>query len=635
MAKKSLNPHAPAYRRQDLGRRAGQIWRTEGPVNFTNKAVKKLYRIITNTDQLPEQAFEIEAILKNSLFDLSKIDVLSQIQLEPVVSMIIPVFNGISYVPQCIQSFYQSPVSVRFEVIAIDNGSTDGTLQALRQLSRQLPHFHLVENARNLGFSQAINQGAALARGEFIAVCNSDIIVTPGWLDWLVAAMRADSRLAVVGPVTNYVGEGPQLDKEAATVTPETAGLYAQQVAGRSGVVSVPDRLVFFCVLVRKQYFDFLGGVSSVFGLGNYEDDDFCLRARLAGFTLAVVPGSFVYHFGSRTFKEQKIDHVEWMLNNEKIYYERVASFSTLPLISGLPHQQKRKNPLISVVVRTKDRPYPLARALNSLANQTFQDFEVVLVNDGDLSVDPLLKTFEDRFGFQYIDNHGSPGRSAALNAGLGAAQGQWITYLDDDDLVYPLHLEMLACQTADRPERILYTDANKALCWSDDLQRDLVVLERIRFAQMDFSLAKLLVDNWIPIMTFMHPAGLAREIGGYDESLGIFEDWDFLLRLAQRLPFQRIPRITCEYRLRFGTHLDDSTLLQRENALKYRAMIYDRYPAPSEDVEWLRGSTIAAMQQQMEDVRRIATLPVSELQRSFLTAARLGGFPLPEALRK
>ncbi|MEK9137490.1 MAG: glycosyltransferase, partial [Bacteroidota bacterium] len=103
------------------------------------------------------------------------------------------------------------------------------------------------------------------------------------------------------------------------------------------------------------------------------------MRARMAGFSLAIVPSAFVFHHGSRTFNDQGIDHVRLMLRNEKIFFDRVYSFSAqLPFVT---HRSERQDPpLVSVIVRTKDRPHLLQQALASLANQTFNGFEAVVV---------------------------------------------------------------------------------------------------------------------------------------------------------------------------------------------------------------------------------------------------------------
>ena len=129
--------------------------------------------------------------------------------------IIVPVFNGIDYVRQCIESIYSVTTKASFEVIAVDQASSDGSREYLRQIAHQHANFRLIENPINVGFPQAINQGANAAQAAYLAVVNSDTIVTPNWLDYLLRAMRDDPQLAVVSPMTNYVGEGPQLATDA------------------------------------------------------------------------------------------------------------------------------------------------------------------------------------------------------------------------------------------------------------------------------------------------------------------------------------------------------------------------------------------------------------------------------------
>ena len=239
MAARKLNPKAFQYHFEDLLRRTREVFQSEGPGVVIWKTLRKIFSWIWPRPAASGSGvYEIATILRDPMFDYASLNVEAAIQPEPVVSIVIPVFNGLSFVPDCVSSFFQAPSGLQFEVIAIDNGSKDGTLEALHSLSQEYPNLKVIANQINRGFAGAINQGGAwLARGEFLAICNSDIIVTPGWLDRLVQAMRSDASLAVISPVTNYVGEGPQLDLEAAHVTPDTAAEYAQQVAGRSGLI--------------------------------------------------------------------------------------------------------------------------------------------------------------------------------------------------------------------------------------------------------------------------------------------------------------------------------------------------------------------------------------------------------------
>src|SRR3989442_8607325 len=120
----------------------------------------------------------------------------------------------------------------------------------------------------------------------------------------------------------------------------------------------------------------------------NLEDDDLCVRTRMAGYRLAIEPGAFVFHHGSVTWKAGRISHDEWMTRNRPIYFDRVARLST----TLIPRPRSPVvRPDVSVIVRTVDRPLLLRQALVSLANQTFGTFEVVLVSDAGGDLDDLL----------------------------------------------------------------------------------------------------------------------------------------------------------------------------------------------------------------------------------------------------
>jgi len=544
---------------------------------------------------------------------------------EPLVSIVIPVLNGVDYVKDCIESLYASQVRFTYEVIVVDQHSTDGILNILRNYSKKHDNFLLIENKKNLGFAEGLNRGVSRAKGKFVVLANSDLVFTPGWLDPLVDLAMSDAQVAVISPMTNYVGEGPQVDCEAINLMPKEAAKYAQKISNRKGEIQVVDRLVFFCVLIKKNIYDLLGGLSGIYSIGNYEDDDFCLRARLIGFTLKIVKSSFVFHLGSKTFKRQKIDYVNIMTRNEKIFFQRTVDFSLssrlLPVFRGSTKD-------VTVILRTKNRPYFLSQSLNSLAVQTFKNFDVVIIDQGDVDIRPIIGERMKDLQINYINDYPGNGRGAALNLGLNQTTSQWVTYLDDDDLIYPTHLENLVTTiSAQMNASLVYTDVNKSLCWADEKNQNVVTLARERFIQKDFQYEELLFDNFIPILSFMHYRDEAILVGGYDESLDIFEDWDFLLRLTKDRKVVRIPRITCEYRIRFADRPNDTTLFDREKAWKFRKIIYQRYPATNDRVHNLREVTEDIVKLQIEEVKNITKMNVSDLEKSFRIAAKLGAF--------
>jgi hypothetical protein len=206
--------------------------------------------------------------------------------------------------------------------------------------------------------------------------------------------------------------------------------------------------------------------------------------------------------------------------------------------------------PRVSVLLRTKDRPGFLAEALDSLRRQTFSDFETVLVNDGGPIPMALLESAPGR-GIRVLVPPPPGGRTRALNTGLAAAHGTYVTYLDDDDLYLPAHLETLVRFLDGSGEyRAAYTSVRQLeqVLGEDGRYQD---AREITVYGRPFDAARLLYKNDIPLIGLAHHRVLAEEIGGFDETFDQFEDWDFLIRLSARTRFHHLPPVTAVYRLR------------------------------------------------------------------------------------
>jgi len=207
----------------------------------------------------------------------------------------------------------------------------------------------------------------------------------------------------------------------------------------------------------------------------------------------------------------------------------------------------------ISVIVRTKDRPALLAEAIASI-RATGHPAEIVVVNDG--GVHPNID------GVTLVEHETSRGRSEAANAGVKAAKNEYVAFLDDDDLYYPEHLATLAKAARGSNAAGWYSDAVSAFIDGENR-------EPMRIYARDFDRELLLVDNYIPLPTLLFRRADFLELGGFDPAFDLFEDWDFLIRLAQRGDFVHVPRITCEIRHIQG---GGSILLQNpEGSPKFR----------------------------------------------------------------
>ncbi len=203
--------------------------------------------------------------------------------------------------------------------------------------------------------------------------------------------------------------------------------------------------------------------------------------------------------------------------------------------------------PSVSVIVRTRDRPALLREALASLRAQTLRDFETLVVADGGEAPPPEILAPPGEGGLSLLHRVPPHGRARALNAGLDAARGRFVAYLDDDDLFLPDHLETLARFLAGSDSyRVAYTDVEQV---SQLLGEDGRYHEgpRLVVYGQAFDAARLLSSNYISLIGLMHAATDLR----YDESFDILEDWDFMIRLAERGRFHRIAKITATYRVR------------------------------------------------------------------------------------
>ncbi|MEM9290103.1 MAG: PIG-L family deacetylase [Acidobacteriota bacterium] len=291
--------------------------------------------------------------------------------------------------------------------------------------------------------------------------------------------------------------------------------------------------------------------------------------------------------------------------------------------LGGVPERlELREGPSISVIVRTLDRPEMLAEALDSLDTGLYRRVEIVLVNDG--GEPPKVP---ESLGLEVVEVNleRNRGRAGAANAGIEAATGEVIAFLDDDDLAYPEHFATLARALSALEVKVAYVDAAVCVYELDGKTGRRPAERRLPYSR-DFDRHRLLLDNYIPF----HTVALRREaladlerIEGqvFDESLPFFEDWDFLLRLSREVPFHHVPAVTCEYRhfRSAGHHVFGESPRQRADFLEVKGRVLARHLGlPEADsaaleevlglataIDGLRAETVAA--QEAEEKQRKA----------------------------
>jgi LmbE family N-acetylglucosaminyl deacetylase/glycosyltransferase involved in cell wall biosynthesis len=259
---------------------------------------------------------------------------------------------------------------------------------------------------------------------------------------------------------------------------------------------------------------------------------------------------------------------------------------------------KETEQPLVSIIVRTKNRLTLLRDALSSIATQTYPSIEVIVVNDGGPDVGPVVAEFEKFLKIRMLNLESSQGRSAAANIGLREAKGTYINFLDDDDLLLSNHVEKLAEYLTVTGEHFAYSDCEKGhYCWQQNEFE--LAGKKTPFWGIDFDPEQLRSENYIPMMTAMFSSDLLSRVGFLDESLDALEDWDLWIRMSQECCFHRVPGISAEYRI-FGKHGYDYP--------HWKSRIFDKHErtGSKDEVRRWAQSRVDALQEENLHLRRL-----------------------------
>ncbi|MDD2338034.1 MAG: glycosyltransferase, partial [Geobacteraceae bacterium] len=244
-------------------------------------------------------------------------------EMNPVsASIVILTWNQLPFTKECLASIERHTPEPH-EVILVDNGSTDGTIAWLREQANARENYSLIENSENLGFSKGCNQGIEAATGSHILLLNNDTVVTPGWLSGLMECLHSAADVGIVGPMTNSIS-GIQMVPDVSYSDTTALDGYALQFRSKYRGRRIPlRRIVGFCMLFRRELVQRVGLLDERFGSGNFEDDDYCLRAALEGYRNLVAGDVFIHHHGSASFKGNGIDFTQAMTGNHSLFSKK------------------------------------------------------------------------------------------------------------------------------------------------------------------------------------------------------------------------------------------------------------------------------------------------------------------------
>jgi len=455
--------------------------------------------------------------------------------------IIIVTHNGLEYTKKCIESVEEHTKNVHHKFIFVDNHSTDGTLEYLKTVSNST----LISNKENFGFVKGMNQGLERASASYVVWLNNDTIVTPNWLSYLISHLENESKAAVIGPMSNGTGiiQRDQSWKDEPSLNKISE--YGKKFHSKNQNKPIEyHRVAGFCIVMKGELVSKIGKLDEGYNFGWCDDDDFCKRVRKAGYKILIAQDVFIYHKSGATFAQTTDPELALSYRMQKGRRYFLHKWTKQKKKDSL---SLKDQPLVSIIMATKDREKIISNAINSILNQTYKNWELVIVNDGGTNLENLISNYSDS-RIKYINLDENKGKSYANNIAIEKSNGKIIAYLDDDDRWHQNHLEITIRELLKHKSRnLVYTNYVKVNCTISDnkeqipTKKEIIELKEDRANQVSYG-------NFIPNLNIVHNKSLFTKVGNFDEKLDYREDWDMLRRFFTCTHFIHVPEVTGEY---------------------------------------------------------------------------------------
>jgi GT2 family glycosyltransferase len=496
-------------------------------------------------------------------------------------------------------SLAEAAATLRLNLLVLDNSpetATAGEIEALAQrFSGAWARVDVRSSGSNLGFGRGHDANAARATAPWLLVINQDCIVEPGALESLVTIAAGDDASVAAWEMRQIPYEHPKAYDPATLDAPWVSGaatlfrraaydavdgfddaifMYGEDVDISWRLRAAGWRLTYQprCAVVHRTYRE-AAEVKPLQVFGGVETN-LCLRMRFGGMA-RVVQGFAMLGaeiLAPQSFPGRRLGLVKAgmraLARAPHFLGTRVAPTDAFhPLFAGWGYETRRDgafhdfrsrrehpedaHPLVSILIRTVERPAWLREALASCANQTHANLEVVVVEDGPPASRAIVEEFRNRLDIRYEATGTRVGRARAGNRALALAGGEWLNFLDDDDVFFADHVEVLLRAALARGARGAY-----GLAWETRTQvhdRDRAEYDETMHAtihRQPFDRLTLWHHNFLPIQAVLFHRSLYERHGGFAEDMDQLEDWNLWTRYTLADDFVLVEKTTSKYRV-------------------------------------------------------------------------------------
>jgi GT2 family glycosyltransferase len=501
-----------------------------------------------------------------------------------------------------------------FALYIWDNSTEDATVRQLKNLVKEYrKEFyvqHVAAGEGNLGFGPANNRLLAMSTGPYILILNQEVILEPESIERLMSFAKGDEA-AAAWELRQMPYEHP---KEYDPVTLQTPWVSCAACLFRSSALKMVQgfepRIFMYSEDVDLSWrlrgkgwkLRYVPQAAAVHNTYSYPGEikqlqviegaltNLCLRARF-GTWRDVIEG-VVRFFGEiakpETFsgKRRSFVTIFWKFVKRFSYFrcgQWTKNTYFKPTFIGWDYavhregafypferrENSREYPLVSILVRTSNRPAWLKEALTSVRHQTYRNIEVVVVEDGQAVAEQMvLEEFAPKMNIQYHATGTRVGRSRAGNVALAKANGDWLNFLDDDDVLFADHVEVLLQSATGQDAEGAY-----GLAWETETfvisEEPLVYreLSQILRYRQPFCKVTLWQHNYMPIQCVLFNRSLYEKWGGLEEDMDQLEDWNLWTRYTLEHDFVFVEKCTSKYRLPSDTRLRQSRTERMEGA--------------------------------------------------------------------